>query len=156
MRVTIIADASHCHKQNVGGYGFWCVSKRGSHAGEGMFKLKLRDALAAETMAIVNALHCATSMGIAVAGDAVLIQTDCLNAIAQLEETNRRKRADLENAITLFRRLRDANSLSIEFRHVKGHTSVRDQRSKAQRMSDQRARRAMRKARMLDSTKAAT
>ena len=35
-------------------------------------------------------------------------------------------------------------NLTIEFRHVKGHTSNQDQRSKAQRFCDERARSAMR------------
>lgn len=156
MRVTIISDASHCHQHHVAGYGFWCVSKRGSHAGQGAFKSLLKDALAAETLAIVNALHCSISMGVTAAGDDVLIQTDCLNAIDQLEGRFRRKRKDLAEGIERFNLLRDGNNLHIEFRHVRGHTRTMDQRSKAQRLSDQRARQAMKKARSQVKTEATT
>jgi ribonuclease HI len=150
MRVTIISDASHCPNTLVGGYGFWAVSQRGRHAGHGVFKSTMKDATAAETMAIVNALHCSLQLGIAAEGDAVLIQTDCMNAIAQLDGRNtQRKRNDLSKAISLFVEMRDTHSLAINFRHVRGHTKVQDQRSRAQRLSDERAKRAMRKARAL-------
>jgi ribonuclease HI len=147
MRVTIISDASHCHQHGIGGYAFWAVSTRGHHAGDGVFKSALKDSTAAETMAIVNALHCSISLGIVCNGDQVLIQTDCVNAISYLQEAVRRKRADLEPAVSVFKRLKSTHALAVEFRHVRGHTKVADQRSKAQRSADIRARRAMRQAR---------
>lgn len=152
MRVTIISDASHCHEHGVGGYAFWAVSSRGHHAGDGVFKSTLKDSTAAETMAIVNALHCSISLGICCDGDQVLIQTDCLNAISYLEHGVRRKRSDLQLAAKVFEGLKSTHSLAVEFRHVRGHTKVADHRSMAQRMADKRAKRAMRRARKAVTT----
>lgn len=150
MKVTIISDASVCMQTFVGGYGFWAVSPRGSHAGEGMFKSKLPPcADIAEAMAIVNSLHCALSMGIAEAGDQILVQTDCLNAIQFFEKGARRK-AKQEQIAPILKRyssLLSAQRLQVEFRHVRGHTRVMDQRSKAQRLTDKRAKNGMKKAR---------
>jgi ribonuclease HI len=147
MRVTIISDASHCGQSFVVGYGFWAVSLRGSHAGSGSFKSTMKDASIAETMAIVNALHCSVRLGIVDSEDEVLIQTDCLNAISFLEERAGKKRTDIKPVVAAFKDIKKSKSLNIEFRHVRGHTNVMDRRSKAQRLANERARAAMKKAR---------
>lgn len=151
MRVTIISDASVCPKQHVGGYGFWAVSNRGAHAGEGVFRGTVLHSQEAEMKAIVNALHCALSAGVAAAGDSVLIQSDSTNAIACFERRSRISKiaAPIVEALEL---LRAQHTLRIEFRHVKGHSKTFGAKFSAQRRSDQRARRAMKKARRSGST----
>lgn len=150
MRVTIISDASHCPVLNVGSYGFWAVSQRGSHGGGGVLKGKLTDSLECEAKAIVNAMHCALYLGIAENGDEVLVQTDCLNAIQYLDrQLKKLRRKDVIQVVKSFEALKAEHSLKVEFRHVKGHSRVMDQRSKAQRMSDRRSRANLEKARAL-------
>lgn len=148
--VTIISDASYCPRTHAAGYGFWAVSHRGRHAGGGSFKSGLDGASTAETMAIVNALHVTLSLGIAEKGDKVLIQTDCLFAIHLLTgviKKAERRHPDSWRAFQRFIELRAVHELAVDFRHVRGHTKVDDQRSKAQRHSDKRARDGMKKAR---------
>lgn len=142
MRVTIISDASHCHMHNVGGYGFWAVSQRGHYAGSGAFKGTAPEASAFEAMAIVNALHCALARGVAADGDAVLFQTDSKNAIGFLtgEIRVRDRNKYMAAPVQAFLDLVTKHRLAVDFRHVKGHSQVQDNRSKAQRKSDKRAR----------------
>lgn len=153
MRVTIISDASWCPNTRAAGYGFWSVSERGRHAGGGSFKAGAKSAMHAEMMAIVNALHVTLALGIAAKGDRVLIQTDCLYGIYTFEgrglmgKKARKRNAFLSPVVDLFKEHVRANDLTVEFRHVRGHTSVADQRSMAQRHADARARVGMKKAR---------
>jgi hypothetical protein len=155
MNVTIISDASHCPNLNVGSYGFWAVSKRGSHGGGGVLTGTQQDALVCEAKAIVNAIHCALKLGIAADGDNVLLQTDCMHAIFHLDKRIKKvKRKDLKAIGAAFDKLKAEHSLVIELRHVRGHTRVMDQRSKAQRMTDKRARENLAKARKVVKLKA--
>lgn len=146
MRVTIISDASVCPKQHVGGYGFWAVSNRGSHAGDGVFKGAVIASDEAEMKAVVNALHSALAVGIAAAGDQVLIQTDSQTAVLGFQRRCHIGKNKLP-IVNAFDALREKYRLQVEFRHVKGHTGRDEARFSAQRRSDQRARKAMRKAR---------
>ncbi len=146
MRVTIISDASVCPKQHVGGYGFWAVSDRGSHAGDGVFKGVVVASDEAEMKAVVNALHSAIAVGVAAAGDQVLIQTDSQTAVLGFQGRCHLGKNKLP-IIAAFESLRAKYSLTIEFRHVKGHSPQEGARFKAQRKSDLRARKAMRRAR---------
>ncbi len=151
--VTIISDASYCPRTHAAGYGFWAVSERGRHGGSGSFKAKLPGSLFAETCAIVNALFIATRLGIAAAGDRVLVQTDCQVAIRALEGKMKRRTINakrnvlLRDAVERFNVFVREHALTIEFRYVQGHSRVQDQRSKAQRHADARARAGMEKAR---------
>lgn len=149
MRVTIVSDASVCHLTHVAGYGFWAVSERGRHAGGGSFKGTVNGSSDAEMMAIVNALHVTLALGIARAGDQVLIQTDSMHSI-HLFTGVCRKRKTLDafaKMLNSFERLKANHNLTVEFRHIKAHTSDKAKRSRAQAMADQRAKQAMNKAR---------
>jgi ribonuclease HI len=147
MRVTIIADASQCSETKVGGYGFWIVSRRGKYAGSGVFKGSVAGASEAEMMSMVNALHMSIALGIAQKGDDVLIQSDCMSAMALMQGRTRRVLPQYVSALERFRKLKADYSLKVEFRHVRGHTDTGDRRSAAQRLADQRARAQMRAAR---------
>lgn len=56
-------------------------------------------------------------------------------------------REDLEVAHSMLKKILSTHKLKLKARHVKGHTRVNDQRSKANRMCDMRARLAMKEAR---------
>ena len=154
MLVTIISDASHCSRTKCGGYGFWAVSARGRHGGSGSFKKTMRGSWSAESMAIVNAVFISLRLGIAAVGDRVLIQTDSQLSIDLFTGITKRRISDpdVRAAKDELAKLATANSITFEFRHVRGHTTVGDQRSKAQRHADERAKAGLRKARVAAAT----
>lgn len=148
MRVTIISDASQCPETGAAGYGYWLVSERGNSGGGGLFKTPLPDPTIAEMMGVVNALYLAVQHGIAAAGDEVLIQLDCTSVIRMLS-SEACARPDLELVREKFHALRAQHQLTVEFRHVRGHTNSPAKRSTAQRRADQRARHEMKQGRKL-------
>lgn len=149
MLVTIISDASVCHATHAAGYGFWAVSQRGRHGGSGSFKQTLRGSFSAESLAIVNALFITLRLGIAQKGDRIIFQTDAKYAIDVYTGIARKvKDPVVLKARDEFRKLVADHELTFEFRHVRGHTTVADQRSRAQRNCDRRAKEGMQKARV--------
>jgi ribonuclease HI len=154
VRVTIIADASHCQQTKIGSYSFWAVSQRGKHSGLGTFKASVAGSTQAEMAAVVNALHCTLKLGIAIDGDEVLIQTDSQMAINCFTGNYRREKVGQKPEVLAFVKLRTDHGLKIEFRHVKGHSKTIDRRSAAQRLVDQAARKQMRMARKRAAAKA--
>ena len=142
MRVTIISDASFCPNTKAAGYGGWVVCNRGNNANGGPLR-GAPDNNAAETMAICNVIWEGLKANLIQSGDHLIVQTDCSTAIKVYKEASWKS----EQEGTAFKWLNDQlrkYNLTIEFRHVKGHTSNQDQRSKAQRFCDERARSAMR------------
>lgn len=142
MRVTIISDASFCPNTKAAGYGGWVVCNRGNNANGGPLR-GAPDSGAAETMAICNVIWEGMKAKLIHPGDHLIVQTDCATAIKVYKEA----RWTSEQEGVAFKWLNDQlrkYNLTIEFRHVKGHTSNQDQRSKAQRFCDERARSAMR------------
>ena len=144
MRVTIITDASFCPNAHVGGYGYWIASNRKRIAGGGAFKNQISTSVHAEIFSIVNALWAGIKSNCILDGDEVLIQTDCITAI----ETFTTKRKNLSkqetDAITYFNMAKEEQNLTINFRHVKGHSSVGNNRSISQRNCDRVAKDHMR------------
>lgn len=145
MRVTIIADASYCDQYKVGGYGFWIASERGKLPGGGAMRGQVQSSTLAEMMAVVNALHTAIIKMLVRREDEILIQTDCLAAIGMLQTTTL-AHIDSEHikVIRSFDKIVMGHKLKVRFKHVKGHTSIREPRYAANRACDQRARNAMR------------
>ncbi|AKU43464.1 RNaseH [Caulobacter phage Sansa] len=83
--VTIFTDASYDHRDRSAGYAAWC--KTGGGAGElisGQIKSGPLSAEIAEAMAIANALFQARRKGIIKKGAKVMVQSDCINALAKI------------------------------------------------------------------------
>lgn len=150
MRVTIIADASMSLETKISAYAFWAVSSRGNHSGHGLFKDRCASTAEAETKAVINAIHVAIAAGVMQSGDQLLVQTDALSAICALtgKLTKKRTIAKFSPILAAFNSLVQKHQLTVEFRHVRGHTKadVRDARYVAQRKVDRLARKTMRKA----------
>lgn len=149
MKVTIIADASWCPETHAGGYGFWIASERGKYGGGGpcgRYELP-NSALAAEMMALCNALYIAIKRGYVMEGDAVLLQTDCQNGIDIF--CNRQSCPTLQErkAVEYLTGLVKGFKLTVEYRHVKGHTANPNARSVTNRLCDKRAKTHMREIR---------
>lgn len=147
MRVTVIADASHCPDTGAAGYGYWAVSERGRQGGGGPIKNPLGNSTAAEMAALVNGLYFALASGIAERGDHVLLQTDCTGAIAALESKRKELSIDERAAKAQFFELKKTHGVTVSFRHVKGHTSRTEARYVTNNLCDQRAKTGMRLAR---------
>lgn len=149
MNVTIIADASFCPEEHVGGYGYWIASHRGKLGGGGKIANggHVVTSTSAEMMAIANAMWHAVDNNLVQRADSVLIQTDCMAAIQAFQMT-RLHLVDQERAVVKYvQGLQQHLGLEIRYRHVKGHTSIDDARSITNRMCDKRAKEAMRIAR---------
>lgn len=144
MLVTVMTDASWCPDTHAGGYGFWIACERGKLPGGGPFKVTVRSAGHAEMMAICNAIYDARKNGLVQAGDTVLIQTDCRQAMDVLTQ---RVHVGYKDIIDYFQDVTTRGRLVVRFRHVKAHTANSDNRSVANKMCDLRAKAGMREAR---------
>jgi len=147
MRVTVIADASHCPDSGAAGYGYWAISERGRQGGGGPIQSALDGSSAAEMCALVNGLYFACESGIAAPGDHILLQTDCTSAILALESKRTELTRDERSAKARFYELKKKYDVRVSFRHVKGHSGKQDARSVTNHLCDQRAKVGMRLAR---------
>jgi ribonuclease HI len=148
MRVTLIADASFCSFTGAGGYGWWAASERGKQGGGGAMRDKVCSSSAAEMIAIVNGLHMAIKFGIVHAGDHVLLQTDCMAALDGFQ--HRRTKQLNKSELAAFKKLyelKKQHRLTYSFRHVKGHSNIKEARYITNNLCDERAKVGMRLAR---------
>lgn len=143
MRVTIIADASFCHDTRASGYGYWAVSARKKVSGAGNFKDRPPDANAAEMAALLRGVFYAVQTGCAARGDVLLLQTDSMHTI----NTYQGRRAPSPGAearlVESMINIATKYALSLDYRHVKGHTQRWEARYWCNRFCDVAARRAM-------------
>lgn len=148
MRVTILADASHCPDTKAGGYGYWIASERGKKGGSGVLNGAIQSSTLAEMMAIANAIYHGVTNGLVQGHDILLIQTDCESAIFAF--TSKRKGSvEEKRVIEYVQKVTRFLSLTVEYKHVKGHTNRSEARFAANNACDRAARKAMRKARNL-------
>lgn len=146
MKVTIIADASHCHETGVGGFAFWVACRRGKRGSDGAFKVRPNSSTTAEAMALCNALHFAIRTGLVLEGDVVLLQSDCEQALRLFEGVRPPKNEHERKVKDLFLKLL-AGKVTTEFRHVRGHSKEEGSRYVVNNICDRKARAHMRKAR---------
>ena len=134
MLVTIFADASFHMESQCAGWAGWAKSTRATISGSGPIKHQVASAGEAEMCAIVNAVHIAIKKGAAMAGDILLIESDCLDALGALERRTPlsspkgrtlhgkrwvRKRKRRQTIIDVFAKVTEGYEL--RFKHVKGH-----------------------------------
>jgi len=147
MKVTIIADASHCSQSGAAGFGFWIASERGKRPGGGPVRDKVDSSSAAEMIALVNAVHQAIADQLVQKGDHVLFQTDCQAAILAFQGSRTQLTRDEKKAKEAFFDLKRKHEFTFSFRHVKGHTSRPEARFVTNNLCDLRAKQGMRLAR---------
>jgi ribonuclease HI len=83
--VTIFTDASYNHESKAAGWAAWC--KGGQAPGElisGQIKAEPASAEIAEAMAICNGLYAARRKGLIQPKAAVMVQSDCINALGKI------------------------------------------------------------------------
>lgn len=135
MLVTIMVDASWHPQMKMAGFGLWVACDRMKFADGGPLKTEQKSAIVAEIKAIINALHIACKRGAVLAGDTVLIQTDCLGAIDWLEK----KVCPHEpSVIPIWEKM--CRHINVRFRHVKGHTQQQENRFLANGHCDKHAK----------------
>lgn len=146
MNITVLADASHCPDTKAGGYGYWIASARGKQGGSGILKGRITSSTLAEIMAIANAIYHGIKIGLICGNDILLVQTDCESAIFALS-LKRKGSEEEQKVIEYVQKLSKLLRLTIEYKHVKGHTSNKEARFAANNACDRAARKAMRRAR---------
>lgn len=148
MIVTLMTDASHCPSTGAGGFGFWCVSNRGKLMGGKPLSGRIQDAYQAEIKGVANSLVIGFRAGIIQQGDKVIIQLDNLAVVTGINGKLKKIRKDINQVLNFINSFKIENNLSIECRHVKGHSKNTDSRSTANKHCDSRAKEQMKLARM--------
>lgn len=141
---TLFVDASHCPETGAGGYGYRVASERGKRNGSGTLQGRITNSCVAEMKAVVNALWLVRRDSIIMPGDMVLVNTDSMYAIDALsgrryltqEEEHVRKEYD-----------KVCNSMYVELRHIRGHSTRDEKRFRAHATADELAREQMRRQR---------
>lgn len=147
MWITIIADASYCPDTGKAGYGFWIASQRGKMGGDGVLKGEVENNIAAEMMALLNALDAALKSNLVHKNDSVLMQTDCEPAIDAFKNLRQSTSSQEKRLVKWFKDFCKEHNLHVRLKHVKGHTDNEDARYVVNNICDRKARRNMRRAR---------
>ena len=147
MLVTIIADASHCPNTKAAGYACWISSNRGTVFRSGCMRQPCVSSLVAEMMALVNGICVGLKEGLIHNGDTLCLQTDCIPAIDKLKGAAEPSCRNDIMVIDFFNKTLTNFFLTPYFKHVRGHTSVKDGRSAVNRRCDTKARKHMQKMR---------
>ena len=148
MLVTLMTDASHCPTTGAGGFGFWCVSNRGKLMGGKPLFGKVLDAYSAEAKGVANSLVIAFRSGVIQQGDKVIIQLDNIAVVAGINGKQRKIRKDIKEVLVFINNFKIENNITIECRHVKGHSKNTDNRYTANKHCDKRAKEQMKLARV--------
>ncbi len=144
MRATIICDASYC-QSGVGGWAAWVRADHFSHAvkGYGSIRAPMQNSTVAELYAALNGVWLAQARG---ATD-MLVRSDCT---AVREIAHGRCQKEYLNIIW-----NDAlatpwgrSVTSVRVTHVKGHGPIKDKASFVNNWCDEKAKQAMRAARL--------
>lgn len=147
MLVTIIADASHCPDTHAAGFAYWIKCERGKLFGSGRAKEPVGSSVIAEMMALVNGVCFGLKDGVIASGDMLCMQTDCIPAIQKLYGSSSPSSSGERMVAGYFQDLTKKANLRFYFKHVRGHTKVRDGRSKINRYCDDKAKHHMRRMR---------
>ena len=147
MNITIITDASHCHRTLAAGYGYWIASERGKFGGGNALRGHIATSTLAEMMSLVNAVYIAVAKGIVLKSDHILLQNDCEAALHALDGS-RKKLSNKERKVrkSLYK-LKNEVGFTLSFRHVKGHTGLAEARYVTNELCDRRAKAGLQKAR---------
>lgn len=143
MLVTLITDASWCPGSRVGGWASWARGNGAKMAMSGQLRGIAHSSTEAEMMALVNGLHVTVQGFRLMAGDRVLVQSDCVPALEQLALDH----GAYEGVRKAWHSLVQARGLLVEYRHVRGHEGGHSARSWVNEWADREAKKHMRAAR---------
>ncbi len=154
MLVTIIADASHCPNTKAAGYACWIASERGKYFHSARMLKPCESSVIAEMMALVNGVYIGLRQGLIMEGDRLCLQTDCIPAIQKLKGSALPSSSGDVIVVKHFKKMLEKFHLQPFFKHVKGHSCIKDGRSHVNRRCDERARHHMQRMRRTLTIKA--
>lgn len=149
MQVTIITDASHDPRTKACGWAWWLRSNRGAFRGQGHECEPIFNSSVAETLAVFRSLSEACKQGLIDPADQILIRTDCIASIRAIQGRRLFIRDDEEAFAEGVHTLREALSLQLRLRHIKGHTTGNTHGTSINNECDRLARIEMAKARKI-------
>jgi ribonuclease HI len=94
----------------------------------------------AELLAAVNSISMAIARGVADKGDRIILEADCLHVQHIFERSKRKLSENEQRAFEHWMTLRGKLELSLQFRHVKGHTTGHEPRLWVNNLCDRLAR----------------
>jgi ribonuclease HI len=157
--VTVVVDASFCPTHRVGGWAAWIKTdgRPGVFVG-GPLKGLCGSAGDAEAKAAVNAVFAIVIGGMAGPSDRIVLKSDCLEALGALRGGNVRLTRDspaqsrkvrVRHAATaaILHGLLESRGVTVDLRHVKGHSHSQGGNSWANRECDRIAKSHMRQLR---------
>lgn len=143
-KATVIADASHCHRLNVGGWAAWVRVDdfKTPIKGYGVLKGKLPDATVCEVYAALNGVWLAVQYG----ADDILLRTDCMAVVHLVHREIKSKRLQhVWREATSQPWFKGVRVLSA--RHVPGHGKIVNAATFVNDWCDAKAKFAMKQAR---------
>lgn len=150
MLVTINTDACFHTEKKIGGYAFWAISNEFKITKSGVFKNKCVSSDDAEAKCIINALQSVLHSQKNI--HKVIINTDSLNATRILKKDKigiskyiRLNNSNIQKLQAAYDKVIQGskNNITIEFRHVKAHSNIKDTRSFVNEWCDSNAKKQM-------------
>jgi ribonuclease HI len=135
--ITITTDASYCNKTKSAGYAFRIKWSDGELNKGGQFKGKINNSTDAEIKCAANALYAFGLLEIS--SKLLVLNTDCQTIVSPTDKEHKITEAHKE----MLRIAQVLNVDKIDYRHVKSHSGVHDNRSKANKWCDREAKRQM-------------
>jgi ribonuclease HI len=145
MLVTVMSDASYCDKTKASGWGVWIKSERGLYQNGGNFKKDPSNNYEAEAMALATAVHLAFAYNLAMFGDKLILQTDCMMVVHAVEGSRRKPaRGLLKEAVDFIKETIEKNGCILDIRHVRAHCPTAGKRNYINDLCDKLAKKPMR------------
>lgn len=147
-KVIISVDASYCLRTGACGYAYKisCKKRRSLYWGqEGFFIVD--SPLIAEIVAILEALRAGVDKRQVLPGDLVIIESDCMGAIATLQGKRKKLSEYEEKLLQSYRDFRHNNKVFVVLSHVSGHSVGRARHTVDNNECDRRAKIEMKKRR---------
>lgn len=144
MLVTVFSDAGLCPHMRLGTWGGWVKSVRGTARGGGVLKDAMFSTTVAESRALLNTIHMGLKAGVIQPGDTIVAQTDndAVGVAIAGAKTKKggHKQPDRVETARVAQEFLARHNLTLEWRHVKGHSGGGDPRSKVNGYCDRVAR----------------
>lgn len=147
--ITINTDASYDSDTDLGAFAFHIVSDNFCFKKTGIFKAEITGSVAAEMMAIANALAFLSKQPNLPIAKFIVINCDCLPAIAKIRDNSGKYKylsSIIRKQLFILAKLTSGkkHSPSVKIRHVKAHNGKKDARSWVNNWCDKEAKKLLR------------
>lgn len=126
MLVSLFSDASHCHETRVAAWAAWAKSERGQVSHAAPFLDRIKQTHQAELGSIVNGVFLVVSRGVALPGDEILVQNDCMRALQLLRGGPKTAKATARDyhMLSMLKKFTTDNELLIRCKHIRAHAGT--------------------------------